>query len=104
MSVTRTEVVKIAALARLELGEEELERLTSELNGILAHVDQLTSIDLVETSDLTPQIRSPLPATRPEAVEDPDALIRQPKSFAPDWREHFFVVPPLPGMHREKSE
>ncbi len=104
MSVTRAQVVKIAALARLELGEEELERLTTELNGILAHVDQLTSLDLGETSDLTPQIRSPLPATRPEAVEDADVLIRLPKSFAPDWRENFFVVPPLPGMHRGEPE
>ena len=104
MSVTRTDVMKMAALARLELGEEELERLTTELNGILGHVDHLTSLDLVETSDLTPQIRSPLPATRPESVEDPDALNRQPTSFAPDWRENFFVVPPLPGMHREESE
>ena len=104
MSVTRADVVKIAALARLELGEEELQRLTAELNGILGHVDRLASLDLAETSDLTPQVRSPLPSTRPEAVEDPDALIRQPASFAPDWRENFFVVPPLPGMHREGSE
>ena len=104
MSVTRADVVKIAALARLELREEELERLTTELNGILGHVDQLTSLDLAEMPDLTPQIRSPLPATRPESVEQPDALRRQPTSFAPDWRENFFVVPPLPGMHREGSE
>ena len=104
MSVTRADVVKIAALARLELGQEELERLTTELNGILEHVDRLTSLDLVETSDLTPQIRSPLSATRAEAAEDPDALNRPPSSFAPDWRENFFVVPPLPGMHREGSE
>ncbi len=104
MSVTRADVVAIAALARLELGEEELERLTTELNGILGHVDQLTSLDLVETSDLTPQIRFPLPATRGEAVEDPDALTRAPSSFAPDWRENFFIVPAPPGMHRDESE
>ena len=104
MSVTRADVVKIAALARLELGEAELERLTTELNGILGHVDQLTSLDLVETSDLTPQVRTPLPATRAKSAEKPDALDRPPMSFAPDWRENFFVVPPLPGMHREESE
>ncbi len=104
MSVTRADVVEIAAVARLALGEEELERLTTELNGILGHVDQLTSLDLAETPDLTPQIRSPLPATRGGDVEDPDALNRPPSSFAPDWRENFFIVPPLPGMHREESE
>ena len=104
MSVTHADVVKIAALARLELAEEELERLTSELNGILGHVDQLTSLDLAETSDLTPQIRSPLPATRAASVEEPDALTRPLGSFAPDWRKNFFVVPPPPGVHREEPE
>ena len=104
MSVTRAEVLKIAALARLALEEEELERLTVELNGILGHVAQLTAHDLMETADLSPQIRSPLPATRPEAVEEADAL-RSPLSvFAPDWRENFFVVPPPPGMHRKDPE
>ena len=104
MSVTRADVVKIAALARLELEEEELERLTVELNGILEHVAQLTSLDLRETADLTPQIRSPLPATRPEAVEEADTLSCPPSAFAPDWREGFFVVPPPPGMHRKEPE
>jgi aspartyl/glutamyl-tRNA(Asn/Gln) amidotransferase C subunit len=104
MSVTRADVAKIAALARLELEKEELERLTLEINGILRHVAQLTSLDLIETTDLTPQIRSPLPATRPEAVEDADVLSCRPSAFAPDWRDNFFVVPPLPGMHRKEPE
>ena len=46
MSVTRADVVKIAALARLELGEEELQRLTAELNGIRGQVGRLVSLDL----------------------------------------------------------
>ena len=101
MSVTRADVVKIAALARLELEEEELERLTTELNEILGHSAQLTSLDLMETEDLTPQIRSPLPATRQQAAEEADALSGPPSTFAPDWRENFFIVPPPPGMHRD---
>ena len=35
------------------------------------------------------------------AAEEPDALRREIGSFAPDWREGFFVVPPLPGVHAE---
>ena len=53
---------------------------------------------------VTPQIRSPLPATRAASVEEPDALTRPLGSFAPDWRENFFVVPPPPGVHREEPE
>ena len=104
MSVTRADVGKIAALARLELDDEEVARLTTDLNGILEHVDQLTSLDLAEASDLTPQTRAPLPSTRPEAAEDADALDLPPASFAPDWRQSFFVVPPPPGTHREDAE
>jgi aspartyl-tRNA(Asn)/glutamyl-tRNA(Gln) amidotransferase subunit C len=104
VSVTRADVERIAELARLELGEQELGRLTSELNGILGHIGQLASLDLAATSDLTPQIRSPLPATRPEGAEEADVLRQSPASFAPDWREGFFVVPPPPGVHREPSE
>ena len=104
MSVTPVDVAKIAALARLELEEQEVERLTTELNGILQHVDQLTSLDLAETSDLRLQGRDSLSSTRPEAAEEPDALDLPPASFAPDWRQNFFVVPPPPGMHREDAE
>ena len=35
MAITRSEVLHVAKLARLELTEEEVERLTSELGAIL---------------------------------------------------------------------
>ena len=45
MSVTREEVAKIASLARIKMGEDELERMVPELNGILAWVEQLGEVD-----------------------------------------------------------
>ena len=51
MSVDKTTVAKIASLARIKMGDEELERMVPELNGILKWVDQLGEVD---TSDIEP--------------------------------------------------
>ncbi|MEM6267306.1 MAG: Asp-tRNA(Asn)/Glu-tRNA(Gln) amidotransferase subunit GatC [Pseudomonadota bacterium] len=46
MSVDKQTVAKIASLARLNLGEEELERMVPELNNILEWVEQLGEVDV----------------------------------------------------------
>ncbi|HEY8466717.1 MAG TPA: Asp-tRNA(Asn)/Glu-tRNA(Gln) amidotransferase subunit GatC [Solirubrobacterales bacterium] len=46
--IDREQVVHVARLARLELSEEEIERMQSELSGILEHVDRIQSLDLSE--------------------------------------------------------
>lgn len=45
MTIERNEVLKIAHLARLELTEEEIERLGRDLNQILGYVDKLGELD-----------------------------------------------------------
>ena len=45
MSVGREHAERIAVLARLQFGAEELERLTEELNHILQHVEALRSLE-----------------------------------------------------------
>jgi aspartyl-tRNA(Asn)/glutamyl-tRNA(Gln) amidotransferase subunit C len=45
MKITRAEVVHIADLARLELAEEEIQRLQADLSQILEYVDQLNQLD-----------------------------------------------------------
>lgn len=45
MAVTIKDVEHVAALARLEFTEEEKKKLASELNGILAYMEQLNSLD-----------------------------------------------------------
>jgi aspartyl-tRNA(Asn)/glutamyl-tRNA(Gln) amidotransferase subunit C len=43
---TTEEVKKLAALARVTIGEEELEKFTGEFDAILAYVGQLESLEL----------------------------------------------------------
>ena len=46
MSVDKATVAKIASLARIKMGDEELERMVPELNGILDWVEQLGEVDV----------------------------------------------------------
>jgi aspartyl-tRNA(Asn)/glutamyl-tRNA(Gln) amidotransferase subunit C len=43
--IERMEVLRIAALARLELSPEEVERMTRDLSEILEYVDQLARVE-----------------------------------------------------------
>jgi len=45
MKITRREVEHVAKLARLELSEEEKEKLTDQLSNILTYVEKLNELD-----------------------------------------------------------
>lgn len=44
--IDRDQVLHVARLARLHLDEPEVERMASELSGILEHVDRIAELDL----------------------------------------------------------
>jgi aspartyl-tRNA(Asn)/glutamyl-tRNA(Gln) amidotransferase subunit C len=46
MKIDRNEVLHVANLARLELQEDEVDRLASQLSAILDYVDKLGELDL----------------------------------------------------------
>ena len=69
MSVTREEVAKIASLARIKMGEDELERMVPELNGILAWVEQLGEVDCSGVEPMTAVIPNTL-RLRDDVVDD----------------------------------
>ena len=45
MAISREEVEKVALLSRLLLSEEELDRMTRQLGGILGYIDLLSELD-----------------------------------------------------------
>lgn len=53
MSVTREEVAKIAALARISMDEAALDHMVPELNNILAWVEQLGEVDTSTVEPMT---------------------------------------------------
>ena len=44
--IDREQVLHVARLARLELTEEEIGRMTDELSGILGHIEKIGELDL----------------------------------------------------------
>ena len=60
MSVDRETVAKIASLARIKMGEDELDRMVPEFNNIIAWVEQLGEVDTSGVEPMTaviPQAR-----------------------------------------------
>jgi len=53
MSVDLATVKRVARLARLAVTEEEAERMTGELNGILGFVEQLSEVDVEGVEPMT---------------------------------------------------
>lgn len=105
MSVGRDEVERIAQLARLRLDPSEVERLTEEMNRILAHAMRLRAVTGGEVGDRSdPFDGDPRDGaakgsgTRASEEIAPDALARSLTVLAPDIRNGFFVVPPPPGV------
>ncbi|PNU19326.1 Asp-tRNA(Asn)/Glu-tRNA(Gln) amidotransferase GatCAB subunit C [Geothermobacter hydrogeniphilus] len=46
MSMTREQVAHVARLARLDLADNELDRLAADMDAILSYVDKLNELDI----------------------------------------------------------
>ncbi len=95
MPVTTADVLHVAALARLRLRPEEVERLTGQLNDILAHMAELATAD---TAGIEPEPATSWPAPLRADDAPPDPLQLPPAELAPDWEDGFFTVPRLAAM------
>jgi len=90
-SLSLAEVEHVALLSRLRLTPEEKERLTRDLNVILAQFEILQRLD---TTDVAPTPH-PLPMQNVLREDSVGASLDRHKFLtqAPDAREEFFVVP-----------
>ncbi|MGI8462131.1 MAG: Asp-tRNA(Asn)/Glu-tRNA(Gln) amidotransferase subunit GatC [Solirubrobacterales bacterium] len=85
-------MLHVARLARLELSEEEeVERMSRELSGILEHVDRISELDLDETEP-TSHVVALENVLRPD---EPRPSLSREKALesAPDPDEGAFRVP-----------
>lgn len=67
MKITREEVLHVARLARLTFDDAQVERLGSQLSGILEYVEQLGELDL-EGVEPTAHVHAIVNAFREDAV------------------------------------
>lgn len=95
MSVTVSDVIKIAALANLEFNEKDLEKYTHQLNSILEYVDKLNEID---TSSV-PNTYHPVAydnVFREDEIRE-SLPIDKALQNAPEKTWQYFVVPKVVG-------
>jgi aspartyl-tRNA(Asn)/glutamyl-tRNA(Gln) amidotransferase subunit C len=89
--IDRDQVLHVARLARLQLSEQEIERMTEELSGILEHVDRITALDLddVEPTSHVVALENVLRADEPEPSLPREVALAN----APDPADGAFRVP-----------
>ena len=93
--ITRADIERTAALARLDLSESEIDSLTRDLDQILGHVDQLSTLD---TSGIEPTAHAiPLPTPTREDVSTPPLDPELALQNAPLREGSAFVVPKVLG-------
>lgn len=55
--IDRDQVLHVARLARLRLSDEEVERMSEELSGVLEHVEAIAALDLDQVGPTTHVVR-----------------------------------------------
>ena len=89
--ISRDQVLHVARLARLELTDDEVERMSAELSGILDHIEKIGELDL-EGVPPTSHVVEVTNALRPD-VPRPSWPREEILDAAPAVRDHGFEVP-----------
>ena len=92
MAITREDVLHVARLARLDLGDDEVERLTRELAPILDAVGKVAELDLADV----PPTSHPLDVVNVWAEDEPEPPLPLDAALAnaPAVEGPLFRVPP----------
>jgi aspartyl-tRNA(Asn)/glutamyl-tRNA(Gln) amidotransferase subunit C len=94
MKISREDVLKVAALANLELTDAEVDAYRGQLDDILSYVDKLNEVD---TSGVEPMTQVMAASTDDSALRD-DVMVRadiitEVLQGAPDPDGPYFRVP-----------
>ena len=90
MSVTPADVARLAALAALEVADDEVPPLAAQLDRIVSYVGQLRA--LAAGGEPSADEPAPAPGFRADVVRQPP-MATGPADFGPQFVEGFFVVP-----------
>ena len=92
MAISRDQVLHVAKLARLDLRDDEVERLTDELGAILDAVSKVSELDLADV----PPTSHPLDLVNSFGDDEPHASLPLEDVFAnaPAREGDLFRVPP----------
>jgi aspartyl-tRNA(Asn)/glutamyl-tRNA(Gln) amidotransferase subunit C len=94
MKISREDVLKVAALANLELSDAEVDSYQGHLDDILTYIDKLNEIDTSSVEPLTQVVVAPTDDSglRDDVVVRAD-VIMEVLQGAPDPEAPYFRVP-----------
>ena len=81
MSISETDIARVAELARLRLDTAEIGEVTRRIDAILTMIDQMQAVD----TDATAPMANPLDATQ---------RLRDDTLSEPEMRERFLAIAP----------
>jgi aspartyl-tRNA(Asn)/glutamyl-tRNA(Gln) amidotransferase subunit C len=89
--IDREQVLHVARLARLELSDDEVERMSGELTGILGHIEKIGELDLdgVPPTSHVVEVTNALRADEPRPSWPREEIL----AAAPAVRDDGFEVP-----------
>ncbi len=89
--IDREQVLQVARLARLELSDDEVERMAGELSGVLDHIERIGELDLdgVEPTSHVVALENVLRADEPASSLTRERAL----AGAPDATDAGFRVP-----------
>ena len=92
MAIEREQILHVAHLARLELRDDEVERLGAQLNDILAAVSKVSELDLEDV----PPTSHPHDVVNVWAEDEPRPCLTADEALAnaPEREGDYFRVPP----------
>lgn len=95
MKITSEELKKIGVLARLEVGEDEMEPLKEHFNSILNYFEKLSELDLSDVDPFTLEDSQPLKLRKDEVIswDGRESILNQSPSREGD----FIRVPRIGG-------
>jgi aspartyl-tRNA(Asn)/glutamyl-tRNA(Gln) amidotransferase subunit C len=95
MAITREDVLHVAALARLEIPEDDVDAVQDQLGAILEAVGKVSELDLRDVEPMT----HPLDLVNEWAEDEPRPSLSQEDALAnaPDPAEGSFRVPAVGG-------
>jgi aspartyl-tRNA(Asn)/glutamyl-tRNA(Gln) amidotransferase subunit C len=99
-AITPDDVRRIAELAALRMGPDEVDRMARELASILEHMQALGEAPIDDVDATGGRGSAPLRADRPDA----ERLAEPPGTGAPAWQDGFFTVPRLASHDVEAEE
>jgi aspartyl-tRNA(Asn)/glutamyl-tRNA(Gln) amidotransferase subunit C len=91
MALSRNEVLKVGALSRIRLSDQEVDRFASQLSAILGYVDKLRELDTAGVEPLAHAL--PIHNVLRRDEPRPGLTPEQALAGAPESADDFFRVP-----------